>query len=84
MDPRPRDVEEYDGRKANRWTMATSQTSTLIMPPSGQAQPVDQFPRLGRKPLRASAGHPVTQFWYAKQGSSRQRWSTSPSAKTWV
>jgi phosphomethylpyrimidine synthase len=22
----------------------------------------------GRKPLRASAGHPVTQLWYAKQG----------------
>jgi phosphomethylpyrimidine synthase len=25
-------------------------------------------PRLARKPLRASAGHPVTQLWYARQG----------------
>ena len=26
------------------------------------------FPGLERKPVRASAGHPVTQLWYAKQG----------------
>jgi phosphomethylpyrimidine synthase len=25
-------------------------------------------PRLSRKPLRGSAGHPVTQLWYARQG----------------
>ena len=27
-----------------------------------------EFPGLRRKPLRASAGHPVTQLWYARQG----------------
>ncbi|HEY0790969.1 MAG TPA: phosphomethylpyrimidine synthase ThiC [Chthoniobacterales bacterium] len=27
-----------------------------------------QFPGLRRKPLRAAAGHPVTQLWYARQG----------------
>ena len=27
-----------------------------------------QFPGLRRSPLRASAGHPVTQLWYARQG----------------
>jgi phosphomethylpyrimidine synthase len=26
------------------------------------------FPGLKRRPLRASAGHPVTQLWYARQG----------------
>jgi len=27
-----------------------------------------EYPGLKRKPLRASAGHPVTQLWYARQG----------------
>ncbi len=27
-----------------------------------------EYPGLRREPLRASAGHPVTQMWYAKQG----------------
>ncbi|HWL53495.1 MAG TPA: phosphomethylpyrimidine synthase ThiC [Chthoniobacteraceae bacterium] len=27
-----------------------------------------EFPGLKRQPLRASAGHPVTQLWYARQG----------------
>jgi phosphomethylpyrimidine synthase len=27
-----------------------------------------EFPGLRREPLRASAGHPVTQLWYARQG----------------
>src|SRR5215469_15145529 len=26
------------------------------------------FPGLKRRPLRASAGHPITQLWYARQG----------------
>ena len=29
---------------------------------------LQEFPGLCRKPLRASAGHPVTQLWYARQG----------------
>ena len=27
-----------------------------------------EYPGLRRKPLRAGAGHPVTQLWYARQG----------------
>ena len=30
---------------------------------------LQEFPGLRRKPLRASAGHPVTQLWYARQGT---------------
>ncbi len=29
---------------------------------------LQEYPGLKREPLRASAGHPVTQMWYAKQG----------------
>jgi phosphomethylpyrimidine synthase len=35
-------------------------------------------------PKRAKAGKCVTQLHYARQGSSRRRWSSSPSAKTWA
>jgi phosphomethylpyrimidine synthase len=37
-----------------------------------------------RKPLRASAHHPVTQLWYARQESSHPRWNSLPFGKTWV
>jgi phosphomethylpyrimidine synthase len=64
------DVEEYDGRKVvarddgylseahreNAWLRSNPQSA--IRNP--------QFP--SRRPLRASAGHAVTQLWYARQG----------------
>jgi len=63
------DVEEYDGRKAK--PLDNGYLSNVHADHATQrdkANRLTEFPRLGRKPLRASAGHPVTQFWYAKQG----------------
>ena len=63
------DVEEYDGRKAK--PLDNGYLSNIHADKATQrdkANRLTEFPRLGRKPLRASAGHPVTQFWYAKQG----------------
>ena len=63
------DVEEYDGRKAK--PLDNGYISSVHADHATQrdkANRLTEFPRLGRKPLRASAGHPVTQFWYAKQG----------------
>ena len=63
------DVEEYDGRKAK--PLDNGYLSNVHADKATQrdkANRLTEFPRLGRKPLRASAGHPVTQFWYAKQG----------------
>ncbi len=68
------DVEEYAGRgvkpqdngylsevhadHSSRSAMETGLPSPLLHPSSLSS----------RKPLRAGAGHPVTQLWYAKQG----------------
>ena len=63
------DVEEYDGRKAK--PLDNGYLSSVHADHATQrekANRLTEFPRLGRKPLRASAGHPVTQYWYAKQG----------------
>jgi len=63
------DVEEYDGRKAK--PLDNGYLSNVHADHATQRDKpnrLTEFPRLGRKPLRASAGHPVTQFWYAKQG----------------
>jgi phosphomethylpyrimidine synthase len=64
------DVEEYEGRAlsarddgylseahARDAKLRAGNTTALRAPTSA-----------GRRPLRASAGHPVTQLWYAKQG----------------
>ena len=64
------DVEEYEGRNktakddgflseahAVSSAQRSGQTSALLAPASA-----------GRRPLRASGGHPVTQLWYAQQG----------------
>jgi phosphomethylpyrimidine synthase len=47
--------------------------STAKLPRAGQGSSARDDatacgPRLSRGPLRASAGHPVTQLWYARQG----------------
>jgi len=62
------DVEPYPGRgersedngyrnEAHAREAAESHRNRLLV-----------FPGLRRRPLRASAGHPVTQLWYARQG----------------
>jgi phosphomethylpyrimidine synthase len=63
------DVEEYDGREV--LPVDDGYLSTQHAELAGEKKPSDrlkQFPTLLRKPLRASAGHPVTQLWYARQG----------------
>ena len=63
------DVEEYDGRKAK--PLDNGYISSVHADHATQrdkANRLNEFPGLKHKPLRASAGHPVTQFWYAKQG----------------
>ncbi len=63
------DVEAYEGRpvqpmdngyltgKHAEYASRSERNNRLI-----------EYPGLRRKPLRASAGHPVTQLWYARQG----------------
>jgi phosphomethylpyrimidine synthase len=63
------DVEEYDGRKAK--PLDNGYLSSVHADHATQrekANQLNEFPGLKHKPLRASNGHPVTQFWYAKQG----------------
>ena len=63
------DVEEYDGRQAK--PLDNGYLSSVHADHATQrdkANRLNEFPGLKHKPLRASAGHPVTQFWYAKQG----------------
>ena len=63
------DVEEYDGRTAK--PLDNGYLSSVHADHATQrdkANRLTEFPGLRRKPLRASAGHPVTQYWYAKQG----------------
>ena len=63
------DVEEYDGREV--LPVDDGYLSAQHAELAGDKKPSDrlkQFPTLLRKPLRASAGHPVTQLWYARQG----------------
>jgi len=63
------DVEEYDGREAKPLDNGyLSDVHADHATQHDKANRLTEFPGLGRRPLRASAGHPVTQYWYAKQG----------------
>jgi phosphomethylpyrimidine synthase len=69
------DVEEYQGRKVqpiddgylSEKHAALSANRTA---PTAKRQTLEGFSAstFQRRPLRASAGHPVTQLWYARQG----------------
>ncbi|MCS1408083.1 MAG: Phosphomethylpyrimidine synthase [Verrucomicrobia subdivision 3 bacterium] len=63
------DVEEYQGREVkpedDGYLSAQHVGLAGIKKPSDRLKP---FQGLRRAPLRASAGHPVTQLWYARQG----------------
>ena len=64
------DVEEYDGRTTK--PLDNGYLSSVHADHATQrdkANRLTEFPGLRRKPFRASAGHPVTQYWYAKQGT---------------
>jgi phosphomethylpyrimidine synthase len=63
------DVAEYDGRNVrpedNGYLSGVHADHAAKR--NGKAA-LKEFPGLRRKPLRASAGHPVSQLWYARQG----------------
>jgi len=63
------DVAEYDGRTVrpedNGYLSKVHADHTAKRNGKGA---LEEFPGLRRKPLRASAGHPVSQLWYARQG----------------
>ena len=63
------DVEEYDGREAKPLDNGyLSDVHADHATQRDKANRLTEFPGQGRKPLRATAGHPVTQLWYARQG----------------
>ena len=64
------DVEEYQGRnKTARDDGYLSEAHAISSAQrAGQASALLAPASAGRRPLRASGGHPVTQLWYAQQG----------------
>jgi phosphomethylpyrimidine synthase len=64
------DVEEYDGREVTSSDNGYLSDKHAEKYNEGKAtkNKLKVYPGLKRKPLRASAGHPVTQKWYAEQG----------------
>jgi phosphomethylpyrimidine synthase len=56
------DAAEYDGRQLR------PQDDGYLSRVHAGRNGSSAFPGLIRRPLRASAGHPVTQLWYARQG----------------
>lgn len=64
------DVEEYEGRevKPEDNGYLSDEHASRYNEKKEARNKLKEYPGLKRKPLRASAGHPVTQMWYAKQG----------------
>lgn len=64
------DVEEYEGREVTSSDNGYLSEKHAEKYNEGKAtkNKLKVYPGLKRKPLRASAGHPVTQKWYAEQG----------------
>ena len=71
VDRRRGDVAEYEGREIKPEDNGYLTAATKNSPARPSAESPRAFPgaeRQRRRPLRASAGHPVTQLWYARQG----------------
>jgi len=65
------DVEEYDGREVRPQDNGYLSRQHAEYASRAEKNRLIEFPGLKgqrRRPLRASAGHPVTQLWYARQG----------------
>ncbi len=64
------DVAEYEGRavKPEDNGYLSEEHASRYNEKKARHNRLKEYPGLTRKPLRASAGHPVTQMWYAKQG----------------
>ncbi len=62
------DVAPYDGRPVQPMDNGYLSGKHAEYASRAERNRLVEFPGLRRQPLRASAGHPVTQLWYAKQG----------------
>ena len=65
------DVASYEGREVQPMDNGYLSGKHAEYASSSERNRLIEFPGLTgskRKPLRASAGHPVTQLWYARQG----------------
>jgi phosphomethylpyrimidine synthase len=64
------DVATYAGRdvKPEDNGYLSSEHSDRYNEKKSPLNKLKEYPGLRREPLKASAGHPVTQMWYAKQG----------------
>ncbi len=62
------DVAEYDGRPARPMDNGYLSEQHAQYASQAERNRLVEFPGLRRRPMRASAGHPVTQLWYARQG----------------
>jgi phosphomethylpyrimidine synthase len=65
------DVEAYDGRAVRPQDNGYLSATHAEYASQAERNRLVEFPGLQgerRRPLRASAGHPVTQLWYARQG----------------
>jgi phosphomethylpyrimidine synthase len=66
------DVQEYEGRPVKSAGSSPSSAQQPSPPQANRSESaphrLEGLPAPRRKPLRASAGHPVTQLWYARQG----------------
>ena len=65
------DVEPYDGREVKPQDNGYLSGKHAEYASKAERNRLVEFPGLKgsrRRPLRASAGHPVTQLWYARQG----------------
>jgi phosphomethylpyrimidine synthase len=63
-----KDVEEYEGREVKPQDNGYLSRNHAEYASTAERNRLLEFPGLRRKPQRASAGHPVTQLWYALQG----------------
>jgi len=62
------DVAEYEGRPVQPMDNGYLSGKHAEYASKAERNRLVEFPGLRRQPLRASAGHPVTQLWYARQG----------------
>ena len=62
------DVAEYEGRPVQPMDNGYLSGKHAEYASNAERNRLVEFRGLKRKPLRASAGHPVTQLWYARQG----------------
>ncbi|MGH8020382.1 MAG: phosphomethylpyrimidine synthase ThiC, partial [Opitutaceae bacterium] len=62
------DVAEYEGRDVKPLDNGYLSSKHVEFASKAERNRLVEFPGLKRKPLRASAGHSVSQLWYARQG----------------